>query len=134
MQKQVIFRDEEHRSFYNEKIIEYSKSGRTPDSYIKPLFYLLALSDDTRRNFDNLYSMKSGSIKVEGMKGGWLTGTTKKICLLAYNLFNGRTQDGRTKVSDELTPYNLFATDCAQYFVQAIMLRYPSYFAKKGEM
>lgn len=130
MQKQVIFRDEEHRSFYNQKIMEYTKMGRTPDSYVKPLFYLLALSDDTRRNFENLYSMKSGSIKAEGMKGGWLTGTTKKICLLAYNLFNGRTQDGRTKVSDELTPYNLFATDCAQYFVQAIKLRYPQYFKK----
>ena len=83
------------------------------DSYVKPLFYLLALSDDTRRNFDNLYNMESGSIKPEGLRGGWLTGTTKKICLLAYNLFNGRTQDGRTKVSDELAPYNLFATELA---------------------
>ena len=134
MQKQVVFKDEEHKNFYNEKIIEYTKLGRTPDSYSKPLIYLLSLCDDTRRNFDNLYDMQRGSIKPEGLRGGWMTGTTKKICLLAFNLFNGRTQDGRTKVTDELTPYNLFATDCAQYFVQAVMLRYPSYFAKKEEM
>ena len=134
MQKQVVFKDEEHKNFYNEKIIEYTKLGRTPDSYVKPLFYLLALSDDTRRNFDNLYSMKSGSIKVEGMKSGWLTGTTKKLCLLAFNLFNGRTQDGRKKVSEELVPYELFANEYARYFVQAVMLRYPSYFAKKEDM
>jgi hypothetical protein len=74
--------------------------------------------------------MQSGSIKPEGLRGGWLTGTTKKICLLAYNLFNGRTQDGRTKVTDELTPYNLFATELALYFVQAINLRYPEYFKR----
>ncbi|MBR3770722.1 MAG: hypothetical protein IKL07_00480 [Clostridium sp.] len=134
MQKQIIYKNEAHKDFYNKKIMEYAGMGRTPDSYVKPLFYLLAISDDTRRNFDNLYNMQSNSIKPEGLRGGWLTGSTKKICLLAYNLFNGRTQDGRTKVSDELTPYNLFATDCAQYFVQAIVLRYPSYFAKKEEI
>ena len=134
MQKQVIFKNEAHKEFYNQKIMEYARMGRTPDSYVKPLLYLLSINDDTRRNFDNLYNMQSNSIKPEGLKGGWLTGTTKKICLLAFNLFNGRTQDGRIKVSDELTPYNLFATDCAQYFVQAVMLRYPSYFAKKEEM
>lgn len=133
MQKQVIFKNEAHKEFYNQKIMEYTKLGRTPDSYVKPLFYLISLTDDTRRNFNNLYDMKESRIKPEGLRGGWLTGTSKKICLLAYNLFNGRTQDGRTKVSDELTPYNLFATDCAQYFMQAIALRYPSYFAKKEE-
>ena len=130
MQKQVMFKDNEHKAFYQEKIMEYTKMGRTPDSYVKPLFYLLTLEDDTRRKFDMLYNMQSNSIKPEGLRGGWLTGSTKKICLLAYNLFNGRTQDGRTKVSDELAPYNLFATDCAPYLMQAIKLRYPSYFSK----
>lgn len=133
MQKQILFKDEEHKEFYGKKIKEYTEQVGLPDTYVKPLFYLLSLTGDTRCNFDNLYNMQSNSIKPEGLRGGWMTGTTKKICLLAYNLFNGRTQDGRTKVTDELTPYNLFATDCAQYFVQAIALRYPSYFAKKEE-
>lgn len=130
MQKQVIFKNNEHKAFYLEKIMEYTKMKRTPDSYVKPLFYLLALSQDTRNNFDNLYDMQSGSIKLEGLRGGWLTGTTKKICLLAFNLYNGYSQDGRKKVSEELTPGNLFATDCAIYFGQAIKLRYQQYFKK----
>ena len=134
MQKQVIFKDNDHKAFYQEKIMEYTKQGRTPDSYVKPLFYLLSISEDTRREFDNLYNMTSGSIKPDGIKGDWLTGTTKKVCLLAFNLFNGRTQEGRKKVSEELTPYELFANEYALYFMQAIKLRYPSYFATRGEV
>lgn len=133
MQKQVIFKNNEHKAFYQEKIMEYTKMKRIPDSYVKPLFYLLALSTDTRNNFDNLYDMQSGSIKLEGLRGGWMSGTTKKICLLAFNLYNGYSQDGRKKVSEELTPGNLFATDCAQYFMQAIQLRHAGYFRTKEE-
>lgn len=47
MQAQVVFRDEEHKSFYNKKVMEYSKAGRVVDSYVKPLMYLLASNADT---------------------------------------------------------------------------------------
>lgn len=133
MQKQVVFKDDEHKSFYNEKIMEYTKQGRVPDSYVKPMFYLLALSEETRNNFDSLYDMQSGSIKLDGLRGGWLTGTMKKLCLLAFNLYNGWTQDGRKRIAVELTPDQLFASDFARYFMQAIQLRHAGYFRTKEE-
>ncbi len=129
MQKQVLFKDSKHKEFYGKKIMEYTKL-RMPDSYVKSLVYLLSLTDDTRRNFNGLYDMQQGSIKPEGLRGGWLTGTTKKLCLLAFNLFNGRTQDGRKKIAEELVPDELFANEYAEYFMQAIKLRYPQYFKK----
>ena len=128
MQAQVVFRDEEHKSFYNKKVMEYSKAGRVVDSYVKPLMYLLASNADTRRNFDNLFNMKNGEIKPEGLKSGWLTETTRRICQLGFNLFNGYTQDGRKKCSESFTPYYLFSCEYAPYFVQAVQLRYPEYF------
>lgn len=125
---QVVFIDEEHKSFYNEKIMQYANSGRIPNCYIKSLFYLLASNADTRRNFNNLYDIENGEINPSKMKGGWLTSTTKKICQLAFNLYNGYTQDGRKKCSEEYAPYNLFSCEMAPYFVQAIQLRYPEHF------
>lgn len=128
MKKQIIFTSDEHKKFYNNKIMEYSQMGRTPDSYIKSLFYLLSMTEDTRRNFDNLYNVRSGEIIPNGLKGGWLTETTKRICQLGFNLYNGWSQEGRKKVSENYTPYYLFANEYAKYFVQAIQLRYPEYF------
>lgn len=104
---QVIFKDQEHKSFYNKKVMEYSGTGRVVDSYTKSLMYLPSSNSDTRRNFDNLFNIKNGEIKTEGMKGGWLTETTRRICRLAFNLFNGYTQDGRRKCSEDFTPYYL---------------------------
>lgn len=125
--KQILFRDNAHKEFYNQQIIGITEAGGTVDSYTKPLLYLLSLSEDTRRNFENLYNYRDG-IKQEGMMGGWMTSSTKRVVQLAFNLYNGYTKDGRTKCSQDFTPYYLFCDEWAPYFVQAIQLRYPEYF------
>ena len=132
LQKQVIFSSEKHKNFYNEQIMAIVSSGKKVDCYVKPLLYLLSLCEDTRRNIDNLYDMENGTIKPEGLQGGWLTSSTKQLCQLAFNLFNGYTKDGRKSCSKEYTPYYLFANEWATYFVQAIQLRYPEYFRTRS--
>ena len=126
--KQIIFKDEEHKGAFNKIIMDYMGKGKKVDCYVKPLFYLLTLSADTRRNFDSLFDIDKSCIKPDGVKGGWLTSSTKRLCQLSFNLFNGYTQDGRKKCSEEYSPYYMFANEWAPYFVQAIKLRYDSYF------
>ena len=126
-----MFKDSEHKEFYNQKIMEYVNTGKKVDSHIKPLFYLLAMTEDTRNNFARLFDMENEQINSKSLSDEWLTSSTQKVCRLAFNLFANYKQDGRKKVSEELTPDNLFATDFSPFFVQAIMLRYQSYFRTK---
>lgn len=47
--------------------------ARYRDSYHKSLIYILGISDDTRRHFDEIYDLKSGYIKPDCLKAGWIT-------------------------------------------------------------
>lgn len=134
----IIFLNNEHKSFYMEEM-----EKTVNDSYHKALVYLLGLTPETRNNFNTLVKYNGGlipnslSIKHYNMNEAWQTGTTYKITLLAFNLFNGFSYeyddisegDKRTQhISDKYTPYFLFCNPMAPYFIQAIIIKYPDYF------
>ena len=47
-----------------------------------------------------------------------------KLCLLAFNLWNGYIEPG---CEQEAAPYDLFACGYAPYLLEGIRLRYPEY-------
>lgn len=119
------FIDKEHRNFYNEKISQVYH----PDSYSRSLIYLLSMNDDTRKHFNEIYNIDTNEINVKSLKSPWQTSTSKNVCRLGFNLFNGCANDNPkySTMSKDYSIYNLFCTSGAGYFFEAIKLRYPEY-------
>ena len=75
----------------------------------------------TKQTFDAyLYQLVEG----KQMYGGWQTSGTVKVCHLAFNLWNGFTEEGKENL---FTPDELFCCGYAPYFMEGIKLRYPEY-------
>ena len=124
------FIDNEHKNFYNEKMLQVPYQ----DSYNRSLIYLLAMNNDTRRNFNDIYNINTNEINIKSLKSPWQTSTSKNVCRLAFNLFNGCANDNTryNTMSKEYSIYNLFCTSGALYFFEAIKLRYPEYTKEKN--
>ena len=75
-------------------------------------------------NIGKMFDFKRDCIIPEGMHGGWQTSGTVKVCHLAFNLWNGFTEEGRENF---YTPEELFCCGYAPYFMEGIKLRYPEY-------
>jgi hypothetical protein len=119
----MIYIDDHHQ--------QYFESRRCGDVYRDSVSYLLGLTPETRKHAADLFD--DGNMKIEGLKKPWQTGTTTKLTRLAFNLWNGCSQDYDPE-SDEYITSGRYAVDeifccsLAPYFVQAIQIRYPDYF------
>lgn len=119
-----LFTDGEHENFVC-KMLE--KSGKV-DRYRMAFFYTMGIMEETRNHIESLYDFKKNEIKLEGLEKGWQTGTSIKICRLAFNLFNGFCgEDDNKKERVLYTPYELFDCEYALYMLEAIKLRYHDY-------
>jgi hypothetical protein len=116
-----MFRDKEHEEFFCSAI---AKVRMENDPYRQALFYLLGLTEETRRHIRDLYDFNSNSIVLYGLRAPWQTGTTLRVCRLAFNLYNGYCEDN----VNSFTPYELFDTEYREYLWIAIRLRYESGF------
>lgn len=126
----MLFHDKEHADFFWKNI------QQNDDNYHKALFYTLGLCEETREHFKRIYEEGTG-IKPECLTEGWQTGTTTRICQMAFNLFNDWAYDDNEaaetrKISADYTPSNLFCCEMAPYFVTAISLRFPRYTSPRG--
>ena len=115
-----IFKDAEHEEFYNKMI---SASGRD-DVYHRSLFYTIGICRETRDHYHRIYDVKNREIRPECLDEGWQTHGTRKICLMAFNLFNGYVSKEDPRSS---TPEDLFASEAAPFFTIALRIRYPEY-------
>ncbi|MCC3372220.1 DUF6075 family protein [Cohnella sp. REN36] len=116
----IRFRDAEHESFYYQMLDERKCS----DGYHRALFYTLGISRDTRSHIRDLFDFSNGGIKPGGLAASWQTGSSIRVCRLAFNLWNGWTEKGGERYS---SPHELFDCSYAPYFFEAIQLRYPDY-------
>lgn len=114
-----VFASDQHRVFY-----EKSMARVRADSYHKAFFYLIGVSGDTRKMVNRLFDFEEDCIRPEALYEGWQTSGTRRLCLLACNLWNGYTEPGH---ETEATPDNLFACGFAPYMLEGIKLRYPEY-------
>jgi len=118
--KNIRFKSKDHEQFYYAML---EKSGNM-DSYHQAFFYVMGIAEGTRANIEKMFDFKKDCIKPDGMRGGWQTSGSVRVCYLAFNLWNVYTEKGRESDS---TPYDLFACGYAPYFYEGIKLRYPEY-------
>ena len=119
----IQFTNEEHKTFYQKMLI----TTHNNDIFHKAFFYTMGISPETRKNIHTLFDFKDGCIKPEGLSEPWQTGSTRRLSRLAFNLWNGWTEEGNENRS---TPYWLFDCSYSPYFIQAIRLLYPEYCRK----
>jgi hypothetical protein len=90
---------------------------KNQDAYHTSVAYLLTLDSVCFRHIGKLFDFAEGCIKPDGINAEWQTGTSKQTTRLMFNLWNG--------YRDEMTtPDNLFCSDYAPYYWQAICLRF----------
>ena len=116
----IRFADKEHKDFFCQMLAK----TRNNDAYHQAFFYAMGICAETRRNIHTLFDFKEGGIRPEGLAAAWQTGGTRRLCRLAFNLWNGWTEEGKEHRS---APYELFDCGFAPYFFEAIRLRYPEY-------
>lgn len=104
----------EHRHFC-EECLAHSKSK---DCYHQALFYTLGICPDTRTHVHDIFDFNKDRIKLDVFEREWQTSGSHKVCLMAFNLWNGY-DNGR-----ETTPENLFNSDYAPYFYGATLIRF----------
>jgi len=119
----IQFASEEHKAFYRKMLT----ATRNNDVFHKAFFYTMGISPETRNNIRVLFDFTDGCIKPEGLSAAWQTGSTRRLCRLAFNLWNGWAEvENETRA----TPYWLFDCSFAPYFFEAIRLLYPKYCRK----
>lgn len=127
----MVFESEEHEVFYHEKLAK----ARYQDCYHAALIYVLGISGDTRRHFNEIYDIKSGYVKPECLEAGWQTSGSEHVVRLAFNLYTGGVPsvDERSDIELQLKECRRYSVDdifcCgyAPYFWQAVKIRYPEY-------
>ncbi len=115
----IRFKNVRHKEFY---FAQASICG-TWDVYHMALMYILGLSDDCIEHIEGIYNYKERLIIPECLEASWQTSGSRRLILLAYNLFNGYISEDPT----ESTPDMLFCDGNAPFFYEAIRLRYPEY-------
>lgn len=129
--EKIIFISDAHEKFYYEKL----KEVRYQDVYHKALVYCLGISDDTRRNVNNIYDFKTGCVKTECLHEGWQTIGSVRVVRMAFNLYCNGTpsvgdyEDAEEQLSEsrQYSVDELFCCAYAPYFWQGIQIRYPEY-------
>lgn len=123
---ELYFKDQRHRNFFTEATKQFPQ-----DCYHLSFLYLIGLTAETRQHFSSIYACDG--INLDVLSAGWQTSTTYKITRLAFNLFNDcHTDDWTTETNTAAyTVSEIFATPYAPYLMEAVKLRYPSYFRTK---
>ena len=118
----MLFRDGIHK--HNYYVYLQADRVREDDFERKALFYLLALTEETRKNIHQLYDFENHYINFEGMQQSWQTSGSKIICKLAFNLYNSYRGEGDDPCCC-ITPADLFYNDELRlYMIEALKLRY----------
>lgn len=117
---EAIFRDKEHRRFYKTMLAKCQND----DCYHKALFYTLGVCPETRKYITHVYNFEENCLNHQGLSEGWQTGSSRKVCALAFNLYNGWEGDENTGPA---TVDEVMCCGYAPYFFQAVKLRYPEY-------
>lgn len=117
----LIFNGQDHRNAYE----YWCNAVGFSDSYHQALLYTLAICPDTRSRIGRIYNSHDRTIDLSVLNEGWQTSSSRRVCLIAFNLFNGFIDPDDPQAT---TPYDLCCCSYAVYFFQAIRLRYPEYF------
>ena len=124
MEERIIFKDQEHKDF-----LERCLKRVDADSYHRALFYALGICAETREHIDDIYDFEAKCINIIALSATWQSSGTKRICRLAFNLFNGFHYNDALEpdTSGDFTPYELFAAPEAKFMIEAVKIRHYNY-------
>ena len=122
----IRFKNTEHEANYN-FILDMMPCS---DPERKVLAYLFAVDTVCFEHIRELYDFEGDSIKTDALDKDWQTGTSCKTTILAFNLYNSFCSDS---IEDDLssvsfTPVELFCSEYAEYYVEALRIRFPEFF------
>lgn len=78
--KNIRFASKEHKVFYGEML----NKAHNDDVYHQAFFYAMGICEETRRNIHTLFDFKNGGIEPNGLYAPWQTGSTRRLCRLAF--------------------------------------------------
>lgn len=116
----VQFMNSEHEKKYYSVLARM----RSTDCYHRAVAYLFTLDKDCARHINDVFDFKEDAINPDGLHSGWQTGTSVQTTRLAFNLWNGFIEKGEEK---RFTPNEIFTSTYANYYFEAIKLRYPEH-------
>ena len=90
---------------------------KNQDAYHTSVAYLLTLDSVCFRHIKNLFDFENDCVKIDALDADWHTSTSRQSVRLAFNLWNDYTDECTT-------PSKLFCGEYAQYYLQAICLRF----------
>lgn len=120
----IKFYDTEHEKAYN----EICKKMSYLDEYHSAVAYLFSLDTVCREHVNELFDFEDDSIILEGLKKPFQTSSSISTTRLAFNLWNGYCYNDDGDLSRYFTVNSLFCISYAPYYVEALKLRFPSYF------
>ena len=126
------FIDIEHKKFFDKKMNELSKQGKT-DVYYKSLIYTLSICETTRNHFNEIFNISKSEVNLDSIQKGWQTSTSLKVTRMALNLWNhSLVYDSEKdledeKISSSYAPSEVFCCSYAPYFWEGVKIRYPEY-------
>lgn len=109
----VMFKDERHKQKCKEILLKM----QCRDEYHAALAYLLALDNNIQgQRISDCFDFSEDSIKPSALDQAWITGTDRRVLLLAFNLWNDAQQ---ANVSDVFgAGYDL------EYLLEAVRIRF----------
>lgn len=117
----MSFLDHAHQAFY-EQAVAAEQAENEPSR--KALFYTLGLAQENQMHIDDLYDFHHHLIRTDGLAKAWQTETSRSVCRLAFNLFNGFHGRYYSQPID-YTPWKIFQnTALLPYLLQAVKLRF----------
>lgn len=130
------FINNEQKKFFNEKIEELNRLGKT-DVYYKSLVYTLSICETTRNHFNEIFNIREDEVNLDSIQRGWQTSTSLKVTRMAFNLWNhslmydSEEDLENEKMSSSYAPSEIFCCSYAPYFWEAVKIRYPEYTKEK---
>ncbi len=117
----IKFISEEHKNKYYALL----EKMNIKDVYHRTFAYLVTLDSVCREHINELYDFYDCCIDTRALPKGWQTSTSLRTTLLAFNLYTGHTNWCPHEYIDQCTPANIFVSEYAEYYWEAIKLRYP---------
>ena len=131
----MIFIDDEHKQFYEQKLKELQHFGKT-DCYYRAITYCLSIAETTREHFEDIFIIENGEINIDSLQKPYQTSTSLKVTRAAFSLWNSCCYDSqedreKDKISEYYSISDIFCSTYAPFIYEAIKIRYPEY-TKEG--
>lgn len=89
--------------------------------------YLLSLNETLTNNAVEVFDFEANCIKTDCLHKGFQTSSSLRATRLIFNLWNENnySDDDNIKTARNYTPSAIFADGDAEYYFEAVMLRFP---------